>query len=325
MRKLLLATLFLLPAAAPGATAAAPAVSVHVPAISVKVPAIAVKVPAVSIAVPAISVTVPAVSVNVPAVSVTVPPVSVKLPAAATAGVPRLVSTAIPATGLKSLELTVRVGALRIIAADTDSIKVKVQVVRGDQGHFIFTWSSGSGSGSLPAALHLVARRDGTTLRLCLAPETCENSNADVNGLGGWKANWEIVVPKRFHVTLNGGVLDAHVRGIAGGLDSEIGVGNLHASLPNGPVSAKLGVGKVDVAVTSPDYGPVDLATGVGAASFSVEGTKITSGFHREFTSSNQQTNGTGTTAYDIKTGTGAITLRLGVKNAGYNGSGGGE
>lgn len=260
----------------------------------------------------------PAVSVTVPAISVTVPPVSVKVPAIpATSATPRQITTSVPAAGLQKLALTVRVGALHITSADTDSIKIKVRVEQGGQGHFIFTWTSGTGNTGPPASLHLVAHRSGDTLTLCLSADSCEDNGTTVEGMGGWQAQWELVVPRRFHVTVNGGVLDTHVRGIAGGLDINIGVGKLSAFLPRGPVSAKIGVGKLDVAVASSDYGPVHLATGVGDARFTVGGKKITSGYQHEFTSSSQDTTGNGKTAYDLKAGTGAIVLALGAKSPG--------
>lgn len=299
MRKLLTTVLFLLPAAALAAAPTTPT-------------------PAVSVTVPAISVTVPAVHVTVPAVHVKVPEVKVKVPAEPeNPGLTSVMSTTIPAAGLNDLDLTVRVGALKVTAADTDTIKVKVQAQQGGGAHFIFAWSSGTSSAALPANLHLIAHRDGKTLTLCLATDSCNETNVNIEGMGGWKASWQIVVPKRFHVRVRGGVLDAHVRGVAGGLDLKLGVGKLSAYLPDGPVSAKMGVGKIAVSVASPDYGEVHLATGVGDTSFSVRGKKITDGFKREFTSSTQDTTGSGKTDYDLKIGTGAITLQLGVKDAG--------
>lgn len=317
MRKLLASILFLLPAAAMAAkpAPAAPAVSVSVPAISIIVPSISVKVPAT----PAVSVTVPAVSVTVPSVSVKVPAVPV---APAKSSHASIVTTTIPAAGLDALDLTARVGSLRITAGDTDKVKINVQAEQGGGGHFIFTWTTGPGSGGPPANLHLVAHRDGKTLTLCLATDSCEGSNTDVETIGGWKADWQIVVPRRFHVTVKGGVLDAHVRGTAGGLDMMIGVGKLSAYVPVGPVSAKIGVGKLEVAVASPEYGSVHLATGVGDASFTVAGKKITAGLHREFTSSSQETTGSGKVSYDLKAGTGSVKLALGAPRSA---SGGGD
>ncbi len=299
MRKLFLSALFLLPAGAIAAepSTAPPAVSVTVPAIHVTVPTIHVKVTATSSAATQSEITESAV----PEAEGTV------------AGPAHLVTASVPARGTKSLHLTVRVGSLRVTTGNTNTVKVRVQAVEGSSGHFIFTWRTHTGKPELPANLRLLMHRSGNTLQLCLGTDSCSGSETHVESVNGWAAHWDVVVPKRFHVKVDAGVVDARILGIRGGLDANIGVGKLEATLPSGPVSAKIGVGKLDVAVASPDYGAVDLATGVGDASFWVKGRKITDGFHREFTSSSQHTAGKGTTSYELKAGTGHVVLRLGT------------
>lgn len=290
MRKLLASTLFLLPAAALAAPAA-PDVSVTSPAVTM-------------------TVTVPAMTVHVRRVDSSGTGAALAL--SGTVPVPAKVS---------NLNLQLRVGQLHVSTADTDHLQVKVRAIQGGpQGHFIFQWTTGKSSGSqevggLPKSLHLVTERDGDTVTLCVRAEkgaqTCRDSGTET--INGWKADWQLVVPTRMHLALDGGVINGKIRGVAGGVKANVGVGSLDLVLPNGPVTARVGVGKLDVRVKSRDYGHVHLATGVGDTSFHVGGRRIKAGYHHEFTSSNQETTGAGNTDYDLKAGTGHVSLKLGA------------
>jgi len=212
---------------------------------------------------------------------------------------------------------------VHIRTADTDRIQVKVHATSGGEGHFIFHWTTGTSSGAaeaggLPKDLHLVAQRNGETLALCLTGDASrhECNNSGVEG-SGWKANWELVVPARLHLELHGGVISGTVRGVAGGVTAHVGVGKLQLALPRGPVTARVGVGKLEVRVASADYGSVHLTAGVGNTHFQVGDRTIKAGYRHEFTSSGQETTGPGTTTYDLKAGTGEVTLHLGVSNSG--------
>lgn len=296
MRKLLASTLFLLPAAAlaappaPG-TPAAPTVSVTTPAstLTVHVPSITVKVHQVD--------------------------------SGSTGAAFALSGTVAVPAKVSNLDLQLRVGQLHVRTADTDHIQVKVRAVQGGpEGHFIFQWTTGKSNGSqeaggLPKDLHLVTEHHGDTVTLCVRAEkgaqACRHSGAE--SINGWKADWQLVVPARMHLALDGGVISGKIRGVAGGVKANVGVGSLDLVLPNGPVTARVGVGKLDVRVKSREYGQVHLATGVGDTSFHVGGRRIKAGYHHEFTSSNQDTTGSGSTDYDLKAGTGHVSLKLGA------------
>ncbi|MGH8273672.1 MAG: hypothetical protein ACRES9_05365 [Gammaproteobacteria bacterium] len=250
----------------------------------------------------------------------------------------------VPAAGLKKVKLDVSVGAAKITTGDTNAVKVRVRAERGNNAHFIFKWTSGNESANgLPADLHLVTRREGATLVLCLASAQEHNCAAaarsatsaqhaassssnsvvvtpfgsfDNNGNHhGWKTDWTLVIPARLALRLKLGVGDATVSGIAGGLDAEIGVGHLDARLPQGPAKANVGVGHIEAAIGSSDYGPVDLSAGVGHVGFEVNGEEISKGVQKHFTSASQKVSGTGKTAYTLESGVGHVELKLGVKS----------
>lgn len=240
--------------------------------------------------------------------------------ATAPAQAPQTFTATAPATGLTAVELTVGVGDVSVSAGKADTVKITVTAEPGGSGHFIFNWTTGTSSGPIPADLHLVTERQGTRLVVRLVGG---------NGAGGgpvivspmgtmgdhnWKGHWSLVVPPRLALSLKGGVGKFSISGIAGGLTAKVGVGDVEAALVSGPVDASIGVGKISADVASPEYGDVTLTTGVGDVSFTVNGSKVDSGYEHHFTSATQHAQGTGTTAYRLEAGTGHVELNLGVK-----------
>ena len=243
-------------------------------------------------------------------------------------------SNTLDATGLKNVELEVKVGQVRITSGPADKVTIKTAATAGQNMHFIFDWTTGKSGNALPPGLHLVIRREGDTLMVSLESDatSTKNDNAaqpatSVSGGGGlinihvngdhtvnWKSNWTVTLPARLALKLKVGVGKVTVLGLAGGLDAKIGVGKLDAGLKQGPVEANVGVGDINADVMDADYGDVHLSAGVGHVEFYVNGQQNTTGFEQHLTASSQKLTGKGKTPYTLKAGVGHIKLQLGVK-----------
>lgn len=238
-------------------------------------------------------------------------------------GVPSRFTANVPATGLKSVDLTAEVGDVEVTAGKADTVKIVVTAIAGTPGHFIFNWTTATAGTPLPADLHLVTERKGDTLVVHLAGAQTAGSAQTANHVlvvspfgaahGHLTGHWQVVLPARLAFSLKSGVGHVRVSGLAGGLRAELGVGDLQANLPGGPVSVEAGVGKVEVTVASPDYGSVALTAGVGDVVFTVNGKKIRTGYQRSFVASTQHLSGPGRTDYTLKVGTGHVVLNLGA------------
>ncbi|MGH8160571.1 MAG: hypothetical protein ACRESR_00175 [Gammaproteobacteria bacterium] len=251
----------------------------------------------------------------------------------------------VPAAALTRVRINALVGDVHVRVGAANAVRVRLHAEPGNHAHFIFDWTYGRSASALPASLHLVSRRAGGVLLLCLASRHANGcrvnvnapsaktknggssgghttvvspfGNVVVNGNGshtGWKANWTVTLPARLALKLDLAVGDGEIKGVGGGVNAQIGVGHLNAELPRGPVSANVGVGHIEAEVGSADYGPVNLTSGVGHVEFDVNGVRITSGFEHHVTASSQKLTGSGTTAYTLQSGVGHVTLKLGVK-----------
>lgn len=238
-------------------------------------------------------------------------------PATTAAPAAKTFSAALPASKAQSLTLEFSVGQVAIKTGDTDTIKTTVRAEPGEHMHFIFNWVSGSGNGNqLPSGLHLIHEMKNGAVTLCLAISQCDDSHDFGNG---WKSEWDVTVPARLHVKLQGNVGKGSVKGIAGGLEMDLNVGKISAELPCGPIKASLNVGNIKARVADADYGKVELSTNVGHVNFNVDGHSINRGTEHNFVSNSQSVQGSGNTAYAMSVNTGHIDLSLGDKDVPSN------
>jgi hypothetical protein len=255
--------------------------------------------------------------------------------ASANTAASRTFEKTLSATGIAKLKLGNPVGSVHIKTGNAGAIKVRIKARHGGHVHFIFDWTWGDEPAhGVPKDLHLVSKRRGKTLTLCLVSKHENGCQVETKGhtrtvvptsssghhrivIGshhhGWKADWTVVVPARLAVNLQLGVGDAKVKGVAGGLKSRIGVGHITAKLPHGPIDTHVGVGHIEADVGASDYGKVKLTAGVGHVNFEVNGDEVKTGYQHSFTSSEQSLTGSGSTAYTLEAGVGHVQLKLGV------------
>src|SRR5699024_983684 len=194
----------------------------------------------------------------------------------------------IPAAGLTRVRLGAMVGQVHVRAGATNAVKIRVHAEPHGQGHFIFEWTYGPSTNTLPAGLHLVSRRVDGTLYLCLASKrangcklnvkapSAKTKNAGVqkgrtivinpfsgqvaaNGGNhpGWESDWTITLPARLALKLDLDVGKADIAGVVGGVNAQVDVGKLDATLPRGPLAGSVDVGSIEAEVGSADYGAV--------------------------------------------------------------------
>ena len=264
------------------------------------------------------------------ALALAISPLALAGQAGNTAPTAQTFSKTVEASGLKTVDLEVKVGKIRITTASADKVAIKAAATTANGNmHFIFDWTTAKSGNALPPGLHLVAHRDGDTLVVSLESGgsssdnnmTIDNPvtgnvtvNTDGDSSPGWKSDWMVTVPARLALHLKVGVGKATVRGLAGGLNAKIGVGKLDAGLAKGPLEANVGVGDINADVMDSDYGNVHLSAGVGHVEFYVNGQRNMTGFEQHFTASSQKLAGEGKTPYTLKAGVGHIKLKLGVK-----------
>lgn len=272
---------------------------------------------------------------TIAALALTLSPLSLASQAGTTkAPVEQTFSNIQDASGLKNVDLEVKIGQIRITAGSADKVAITAAATANRNMHFIFDWTTGKSGNALPRGLHLVTRRDGDTLRVSLESdetsakqtntvEPGSSTNGDQGPISihvdgdhsvGWKSNWTVTLPARLALKLKVGVGKATVLGLSGGLNAKIGVGKLAAGLKNGPIEANVGVGDINADVMDADYGNVHLSAGVGHVEFYVNGQQNTTGFEQHLTASSQKLTGGGKTPYTLKAGVGHIKLQLGVK-----------
>jgi hypothetical protein len=183
----------------------------------------------------------------------------------ATAARNRTIEETLPSQGVASVVLDTGVGDVELLTHDTDTIEIEVLLIPRRGGLF----SSLASAERAVERATLESRRQDDRLELRI---DAEGSGDDRR----FEERWTVTMPERLAVSLELGVGDLTVRGIAGGIVAELGVGDADIEVPAGDVSLELGVGDARVTAPATAYGTVDCSGGVGDSRIDVGGRKIT-------------------------------------------------
>ncbi|MGQ9495372.1 MAG: DUF4097 family beta strand repeat-containing protein [Thermoanaerobaculaceae bacterium] len=190
-----------------------------------------------------------------------------------------------PAGEIVAVELAVGAGDVKVIGTDGDRINAKVSV---------------SGKRWKVEGIGIASKTVGKTLRLSLAPAKSSRSTA--------REAWELQLPKELGLTVEAGVGDIHVQGVAGEQELRVGVGDIVVEDFSGNLEAKTGVGDVELVAPWSVVGQLRLATGVGSINVrKPQGQEA----GRGLVSETYTEQGPGKAKVRVTTGVGGITLRL--------------
>jgi len=172
-----------------------------------------------------------------------------------------------PVAAIEVLDLDSGIGDVKITAREgADDIAIEVLLTPRRGGFF----SSKRQAEREVEAASLRANNKGNRLVLRIDPQADEDRR--------FEEHWTIEIPTHIRLTLDHGVGDVVIRGIAAGLDIDSGVGDLDVQVLEGDVTIDLGVGTAVVHAPASAYASAEGAGGVGDARLTVHGERISSG-----------------------------------------------
>jgi hypothetical protein len=199
-----------------------------------------------------------------------------------------------PAAGIATVSLDAGVGDVEIIGADTETIRVQVELK--PKRDFI---TSSRRARRMIEEIEISARVRGDTLELELRPDP---DGDDVT------EDWSVEVPRRMAIGLDAGVGDVEIQDIQGEIDIDLGVGDVEVLEAAGDVTVDAGVGSVEIRGSWDAFGRIESSSGVGNATLrSPEGRESGSGFIGH----NLSARGQGKSRIHVSVGVGDCTIYL--------------
>ncbi len=210
---------------------------------------------------------------------------------------PRILSHNEPATAIEVLDLDSGIGDVKITAREgVDDIAIEVQLTPRRGGFFS---SKRQAEQAVEAAyLHVVSK--GHRLVLRIDPPADEDRR--------FEEQWTIEIPAHIKLTLDHGVGDVVVLGIAAGLEIDCGVGDVDVQALEGDVTIDLGVGTAVVRAPASAYASAEGAGGVGNARLTVLGKRMESG---GFVGHSASWTGDGSHQIEVSVGVGDAVITL--------------
>lgn len=175
---------------------------------------------------------------------------------------PRTIERTIAAADLKTLDVKVNVGSVRLTAGRSDNVVFKLVITaerrsRGWLGRE--TWGD-------PTAVDLDVSSSGSRLELDLRGER-----------EGLKEEWTIEAPERLAARLRVNVGELEVRDLSGGVDARVNVGDLRLDVPRGEIDAETNVGNLRVVTSTRSYGNVHVEANIGGVDLRLGGRRVES------------------------------------------------
>ena len=210
---------------------------------------------------------------------------------------PRTLTHSEPAAATEVLDLDSGIGDVKITAREgIDNIAIEVQLTPRRGGFF----SSKRQAEQAVEAASLRAISKGHRLVLRIDPPADEDRR--------FEERWIIEMPAHIRLTLDHGVGDVVIRGIAAGLEIESGVGDVDVQALEGDVTIALGVGTAVVRAPASAYASAEGAGGVGNARLTVLGKRIESG---GFVGHSASWTGDGSHQIEVSVGVGDAVITL--------------
>ena len=172
-----------------------------------------------------------------------------------------------PVAAIEVLDLDSGIGDVKITAREgVDDIAIEVQLTPRRGGFF----SSKRQAERAVEEASLRAISKGHRLVMRIDPPADEDRR--------FEERWTIEIPAHIRVTLDHGVGDVVIQGVAAGIEIDSGVGDVNVQVLEGDVTIDLGVGTAVVHAQASAYASAEGAGGVGNARLTVQGERISSG-----------------------------------------------
>jgi len=210
---------------------------------------------------------------------------------------PRTLTHSEPAAAIEVLDLDSGIGDVKITAREgIDDIAIEVQLTPRRGGFF----SSKRQAEQAVEAASLRTISKGHRLVLRIDPPADEDRR--------FEEHWTIEMPAHIRLTLDHGVGDVVIRGIAAGLEIDSGVGDVDVQALEGDLTIDLGVGTAVVHAPASAYASAEGASGVGNARLTVLGKRIESG---GFVGHSASWTGDGNHQIEVSVGVGDAVITL--------------
>ncbi|MGH8379067.1 MAG: hypothetical protein ACRER7_08925 [Gammaproteobacteria bacterium] len=232
------------------------------------------------------------------------------LPVLANAAATRTLTTDIPAAGVNTLTITVGVGELRVTPSSDEAVHVSIKLEQKARGFlWFFHWQSTATSKDIQAA-EINQQTSGDRLNLSL------NTPGRLNG-SDVKQIWVVQIPARLALDIAMKVGQVTVAGIAGGVHTDLNVGEIDLDTPAGPLSATVNVGQISATSGSKHLGPIELSSSIGEAALFMNGKHVGEGGRHSGLGRRIHLPGNGPDSMNLSVNVGEVDLRLTAPGAG--------
>ncbi|MGH8283468.1 MAG: hypothetical protein ACRESE_06430 [Gammaproteobacteria bacterium] len=226
------------------------------------------------------------------------------VPILAHAAANRTLTTDISTAGINSLAIAVGVGELRVTPSSDDAVHVRVTLQPKSSGFlWFFHWQSTATSKDIQTA-QITQHRDGDHLTLSLSTSGKLNSS-DV------KQTWDVQIPVRLALNITMKVGQVTVTGIAGGVHTDLNVGEIDLDTPGGPLSVTVNVGQISAVSASKQLGPIELSSSIGEAALFMDGKHVREGGRHSGLGRRIHLPGSGPDSMKLSVNVGEVDLRI--------------
>lgn len=225
------------------------------------------------------------------------------LPILAHAAATRTLTTEIPAAGIQTLRIRAGVGELHVMPSSDDTVHVRI-ILKQKSRQFLwfFHWRSNATSKDIESA-QIRSQKTGHHLDLSL--DTPGKLKSDV------KQTWDVQIPARLTLDISMDVGQVTVKSIAGGVHTNLKVGEINLDTPGGPLSATVNVGQISATSASKQLGPIELSSTIGEAALFVNGKHVREGGHHSGLGRRIHIPGSGPDSMNLSVNVGEVDLRL--------------
>jgi hypothetical protein len=209
----------------------------------------------------------------------------------------RTLSGKLASDGVERVVIEISVGELELVAGDSESVTVKVELIPRRGG--IFSSLRKAEEEVERATLEIDRGSDSLALKVVSA------DSADRR----FEELWKIEVPAHLALALKHGVGEATIQGMTGGIEAAVGVCDLTIRVQSGDVMVEATSGDVKVLAPLAEYRAAECETGVGSTQLLVAGKAISS--DGMIGSSTSWSDSDGVFKIEVEVGFGDVEIRL--------------
>jgi hypothetical protein len=209
----------------------------------------------------------------------------------------RTLSGEVDTDGVEKVIVKVSVGELELVAGDSDSVTVQVELKPRRGGIF----SSLRKAEEEVESATLEIEREHQSLALRVGSGASDDRR--------FEEFWKIEVPAHLALAIKHGIGEAEIQGMTGGVEAAVGVCDLTIEVQSGNVTVEATSGDVRILAPLAEYRSAECVTGVGSTQLLVAGKVI--GSDGMIGSSTSWSDRDGVFQIEVEVGLGDIEVRL--------------